>query len=517
VLLTLPWLAALASASPLAPWTPSTSDQPYESQSQICDLAPFESSQARKNSKHSIADELLDVFFSDDETIRLVPCGINLAPEWALDDVGEPINDGPAYTYPDTIAPVRLYLIDTSVANTNGWIDANPKLILERIERVRGTNDFQGTYSTDHGTKLLSLIGATETGIAPGTPIHVVNYDIYPTAETTIALLIKAISNAVQDHKNSTNPMRSAICIATSSSTLADSDALQFEINKALAKGIPVVVSAGNQGVDASTRIPAKFGTTDGVICVGASDENNVAIQMSNFGTPVDLLAPGNSVRVRTSNPATPFGYMTGTSPATALVAGSVLTELSINGSLTPAEVENRIKACGILPPSGEIPKILRTTVAATAHIAIQDGVIISPANPQTLGCDPAMFELLFPGALLVDSDSNGIPDIIELFYGSFAQSGAPVSPTITAAPSSETKFKFPIAGDLFDEFNPFTLKNGTHWRIRSTTDFVNWSTPDGSLQKFVDSTGQIWLTATFASPGPSCFLRIELIEAATP
>ncbi len=287
----------------------------------------------------------------------MVPCGVNNAPEWALDKIGQPRPDGPAYTYPDTTNPVRLYLIDTAVANTGNWMGANPKLVFEKSVKLRGIND-PPESSTDHGTKMLSLIAGMNTGIAPGTPIHVVNFDIFTvsgsTVTTTTSLLIDALKQAVADHKAQVAPnkMPAVICIATSSETPAISGALSFEIGKAVTAGIPVIVSAGNQGPtgNAASYIPAAYGTMEGVICVGASNSNDLAISISNTGTPVDLLAPGNSVRVRTDVAASPFGFMTGTSPASALVAGSALIELSINGlesPLTPAEVESRLKARG--------------------------------------------------------------------------------------------------------------------------------------------------------------------------
>jgi serine protease len=147
-----------------------------------------------------------------------------------------------------------------------------------------------------------------------------------------------------------------------------------------------VIVSSGNQSSTAASYIPASYGTKAGVICVGASNSSDVAISMSNTGLPVDLLAPGNGVRVRTDVVATPFAYMTGTSPAAALVAGSALIELSINGSLTPAEVETLLKNSAKAPALAGSPKILRTTSAANetvnCSLSNPDGPVISPDHP---------------------------------------------------------------------------------------------------------------------------------------
>ncbi|MES2475053.1 MAG: S8 family serine peptidase [Verrucomicrobiota bacterium] len=446
--------------------------------------------------------------------VLMPPCGINPSPEWALDRAGLPREDGPAYTYPDTQVPVRLYLIDTSVANPGDWIGANPKLVLEKTKLIRGLNDPQ-TFSTDHGTKMLSLIGGMETGIAPGTPIHVVNYDVFPTAETTtVSLLSNAVNEAIQDARNNPVPMRSVICIGTTSAELTNSYSLQLLITQAVSSGIPVIVPAGNTGMEFPTSgnsyIPGAYGTQQGVICVGASCGVDTRISISNYGAPVDLLAPGDKVRVLTDKEETPFAAMTGTSPATALVAGAVLTELSLDPSLTPAEVEERLKTAAILPPIPAPLPVLRATVAATIAMDIAEGILIPADSPSVLGYDPTAFEG-FVAEPSEDSDGDGIPDFLEAFSGADAP-----PPKIAPSANQEASYTFPIAEELFDVSTPFALKNGNIWRIQCSHDMNDWQTPTGSLSKATDEFGQVWLTATFPAPPNACFVRIQLLAPAT-
>lgn len=463
-------------------------------------------------------------------TLLMPPCGINPEPEWALDRAGLPREDGPAYTYPDTQTPVRLYLIDTSVANPGDWIGANPNLTLEKTKLIRGVNDPQ-TFSTDHGTKMLSLIGDPETGIAPGTPIHVVNYDVFPTdGSTNLTILASAVYEAVLDARNNPVPMRSVICIATSTTVIAADVPLQYFISTAIADGIPVIVSAGNLGKEilgsGESYIPAAYGTQNGVICVGASNDADTLIPMSNFGAAVDLLAPGNAVRVRTNNEAVPFATMTGTSPATALVAGAVLTELSLDPSLTPAEVEERLKTAAFTPPSlpqaspppdsppqpaPPAPKpVLRATVAAIQAIEMAESIPPFLEYAGFLGGDSSWFEG-FIATPDVDSNGNGLPDIIEEFFGFYAQF-PPVSPTFTPVAGSKAEYRFPISKDQLQEASPFELRNGIRWRIQCSSNMINWDVPEGNLTQEEDESGRIWLTATFDAPPTACFVRIQLI-----
>lgn len=453
-----------------------------------------------------------------ERSVKMLPCGLNEDPEWALDHLGIPPQDDLIYAYPDTTTPVRLYLIDSSVANPGDWIGANPKLTLEKTELIRGVNDPQ-TFSTDHATKMLSLIGGKDTGIAPGTPVHVVNYDVFPTADTSTSTLIPtAIYKAISDHKNSATPMRSVICLACSSAEVTTNTPLKTAISQAIAYGIPVVLSAGNLGKEIPNSdisfVPAAYGTMDGVICVGASDANDRRISMSNYGPAVDLLAPGQEVRVLTDKEPGTFANMSGTSPATALVAGAVLTELSLNDKLTPAEVENLIKKSASLPPGDLGPRTLRTTTAASAAIEIPPvpDPIIELAT--LLGCDPALFENLNSN-LSGDSNENGIPDLLDILCGFNAQF-PPVPPTVAPADGQNASYRFPIDPDLFDEENPFVLKNNFIWRLQCSSDAIHWQTPEGSITRSIDDDGRVWLTAIFPAPPTACFVRIEVQSPAT-
>jgi hypothetical protein len=455
------------------------------------------------------------------EEIILRPDGVNADAEWALSRIGEEFSGTAvnSYSYPDSTVPVRLYLVDTAVANPASFVAANPKLTFEGPILVRGNNDPTVSKPRAHGTQMLSLITGVETGIAPGTPIHVVNYDIYPNATTTNSLLSSAISKAIAHHKNPNTPkMRAAICIATSSTESASSYMIGVNIDAALAAGIPVILSAGNLGQDAATIVPSSNGTKDGVICVGASNTADLKLGISNFGAPVDILAPGDGVRTRSQSATSAFVAMTGTSASAALVAGSVLAELSINGSLTPAQVEGAIKASAVIPTSG--PGLLRTTYASMVTIINPDGPVIPSTSPlllagtASLGQSQPISKASVENNSAItpsqDSDSDGIPDMIEIFHsGNSDKIPAPAVLSLTA--DQKIQFKFPIAFDLFRSANPFALVNGYRWSIRCTSDFKNWEIPVGSLSKTTDAMGQIWLTATFPASQPACFATIEI------
>lgn len=460
----------------------------------------------------------------------LHPDGVNTDAGWALSHVGMSLPGIAAnsYAYPDTTVPVRLYLIDTGVSNPASFVTANPKLTFEGPIPVGGAV----SVPRSHATQMLSLVAGKETGIAPGSPIHVVNYDIYTSGgavtTTTITDLATAITKAIQHHRTSPNRMRAAICIATSSQTLTRSYAVEDSINIALAEGIPVIVSAGNLGqeipvfayngdgdFDNHSYVPSAYGTRDGVICVGASDSADLKLSNSNFGTPVDILAPGLNVRTRSESATSAFVPMTGTSAAAALVAGAVLAELSINGSLTPAQVEEAINPNRL--------GLLRTTSAFAFTFNKSDGPVISSDSPVALSATappvaPQTLSIASNQAgsgitPTIDADGDGIPDMVEIFHKGSVDK-APSAPTLSRIAEQGVQmaqFKFPIAFDYFNRSTPFALGNGYTWGIRCTSNFKTWEVPVGSLSKTTDANGQSWLIATFPSDQPSCFVQIEI------
>jgi serine protease len=135
----------------------------------------------------------------------------------------------------------------------------------------------------------------------------------------------------------------------------ACSSATQSAINGAVNRGTSVVVAAGNENTNASSSSPANCSN---VITVAATNRAGSRASYSNYGTVVDISAPGGETRTTTANgilstlnsgTKTPSGenytYYQGTSMATPHVAGLAALMKSANSALTPAQIESAIKA----------------------------------------------------------------------------------------------------------------------------------------------------------------------------
>ncbi|PBC95452.1 serine protease [Streptomyces sp. Ag82_O1-15] len=134
----------------------------------------------------------------------------------------------------------------------------------------------------------------------------------------------------------------------------ACTSATQSAITAAVNRGTTVVVAAGNDNDNASGYSPA---SCNNVITVAATGRSGSRASYSNYGSIVDISAPGGDMSTATANgiystlnsgSKTPssesYAYYQGTSMATPHIVGLVALMKSANSSLTPAQIETALK-----------------------------------------------------------------------------------------------------------------------------------------------------------------------------
>ncbi|MED3689573.1 S8 family serine peptidase [Peribacillus butanolivorans] len=188
----------------------------------------------------------------------------------------------------------------------------------------------------EHGTHIAGIIAGSAnndlggTGVAPNIKIMPINVFKGEYADT--ADIIEAIHYAVQ---------QGADIINMSLGDTRYSEALNKAVQEAYSKGLLIVAAAGNEG-DMGKSVqrvyPAAFSH---VISVAATDSKDKRTSYSNYHSTVDIAAPGDYIL--STLPNNRYGWMSGTSMATPMVAGVAALIWSNEPKLTKYEVEYRL------------------------------------------------------------------------------------------------------------------------------------------------------------------------------
>jgi subtilisin family serine protease len=274
-------------------------------------------------------------------------------PSWGLDRVDQrdlPLDQG--YTYSTQAANVTAYIIDTGVLSTHETFGG----------RVSGGKDFidnddDPTDEQGHGTHVAGTIGGSEYGLAKGIKIvgvRVLDANGSGTTDGVVAGVDWVAANA------------SGPSVANMSLGGSPDTALDQAVQGAIAKGVTFGVAAGNSSADASTSSPARVPEA---ITVAASDQNDAQASFSNFGSLVDLYAPGVGITSSWGSGNTATNTISGTSMATPHVVGAAALYLADHPTATPAEVASALTSAAtpdkITNPSAGTPNKLLYTGAS--------------------------------------------------------------------------------------------------------------------------------------------------------
>jgi thermitase len=212
------------------------------------------------------------------------------------------------------------------INDVNGWnfVDNNNKVV-----------DHHG-----HGTHIAGIIGASGhniTGVCPKVSLMILKYfDPTSMKNDTTKATAKAIRYAVDMGANIINYSDGGV----------DSDDDEFAAVKyAEDHGVLFVAAAGNEHTDSDVShfYPADYNLGN-IISVTAINSLATVLSSSNYGTKtVHIAAPGEGIY--STFPGGKYGYLTGTSQATAFVTGVAALILSHNKDFSSEQVKRQIVA----------------------------------------------------------------------------------------------------------------------------------------------------------------------------
>jgi aqualysin 1 len=257
---------------------------------------------------------------------------------WGIDKIDADSSSTKAGNGSGAVSKVNSYIIDTGIDKTNADLNV--------VDQVNFAGGSKGDCS-GHGTAVAGTVSAMDNGkgvvgAAPGaalTGVKVLGCD----GKSSASEVIKGVDWVTANAKKP--------AIATLSlSGKTKSRALDDAITKSAASGIFYAVAAGNKGADACRYSPASAGagTNNGIATVAATKTSNKEPSWSNYGSCVDIWAPGASILSTAIGGGTTT--MSGTSMSAAHVGGGAALYLSSHRGVNPSVVEGVLKRAAKRP-----------------------------------------------------------------------------------------------------------------------------------------------------------------------
>jgi len=274
---------------------------------------------------------------------------------WGLDRIDQadlPLDT--QYHFSQTGAGVTAFIIDTGIRADHVEFTGRLRPGFGAVPDGNGTNDCQG-----HGTHVAGTVGGTTWGVAKGVsliPVRVLDCNGQGAYSDVIA--------GIDWVTNST--LRPAVANMSLGGPVSSS--LDAAVAGAVARGVTMVIAAGNSNVDACTVSPAR---EPSAITVGAINSTDYRANYSNVGTCLDLFAPGHMITSAGIASATASNMLSGTSMAAPHVSGVVALILQGNPTASPEAVTAQVIAQAVpnrvVYPGTGSPNLLLSALGSSA------------------------------------------------------------------------------------------------------------------------------------------------------
>jgi subtilisin family serine protease len=244
---------------------------------------------------------------------------------WGIDRIDQrnrPLDGN--YNYNWTGSGVRAYVIDTGIRTTHTQFGG-------RASNVFDAFGGSGADCNGHGTHVSGTIGGSTYGVAKSALLRGVRVlDCNGSGSTS-----GVISGVDWVTANHINPAVANMSLGGGVST-----ALDTAVNNLANSGVPIAVAAGNSNANACNSSPARAANA---ITVGSTTTTDARSSFSNFGTCLDLFAPGSGITSAWFSSNTATATLSGTSMASPHVAGVAALYKQFTPGASSTTVRNAI------------------------------------------------------------------------------------------------------------------------------------------------------------------------------
>ncbi|MBJ6352131.1 MULTISPECIES: S8 family peptidase [unclassified Acinetobacter] len=283
----------------------------------------------------------------ENDTIMKVDATTQSNPDWGLDRIDQknlPLDS--AYSYLQTGSGTTAYIVDTGILSTHQQFSGRVLSGYTAISDGNGTSDCHG-----HGTHVAGTVGGSTYGVAKNVslvPIRILGCDGSGASSNVIAGLDWIL-------KNGKKPAVVNMSLGGEANTSLDS-----AVENLFNNGYVMVVAAGNSNTDACSSSPARVSKA---ITVAATDSTDTRASYSNYGSCVDIFAPGSQINSSWIGSNTATKVLNGTSMATPHVVGVVAEMLQSTPTATPQTIStnllNQASSNVVKNPSGSPNRLL--------------------------------------------------------------------------------------------------------------------------------------------------------------
>ncbi|GLB45549.1 putative peptidase S8 family protein [Lyophyllum shimeji] len=255
-----------------------------------------------------------------------------------------------SYTYDSSSGyGVDIYVVDTGILTTHSQFGG----------RAYWGATFGGYADADgngHGTHCAGTAAGSQFGVAKAATLIAVKV-LSDQGSGAVSDIVSGLDWVLSSAQSTGAPSVVSMSLGGSASTSLDN-----AVAKLTNGGVHVAVAAGNSNTDAGSTSPAR---APSAVTVGATDINDSRASFSNYGSVVDIFAPGVNVISSWIGSDYATNEISGTSMATPHISGLIAYLIGLNGNVSPATMSSNIKSLAL---KGVLYNIPSGTVNYLAH-----------------------------------------------------------------------------------------------------------------------------------------------------